>query len=376
MRVNVLGAGITKFGELWDKSLTDLAIEAGSAAIKDSGLQTKQIDAVFVANMLYSKSAGQDHLGSVIASRLGINGSAHHIEAACASGGVAVHQAVTSLLSGLYSNILVIGVEKMTDLSTSQITSGLMGAASEEERASGLTFPALYALMAKAHMEKYGTTKQQLASVSVKNHFNARLNPNAQFRFELSLEKALSSPMVSDPLTLFDCSPITDGAAAVILSAKQESDVYISGSAVATDSPGLSERKSLTEIPATKAAAEKALHQAGLKISDIDLLEVHDCFTIAEIMALEDLEVCPKGQGGKFIAAGKANLQGKLPVNTSGGLKGCGHPVAATGIKQIIEIYEQLKGVAGDRQVKEPKIGLTQNVGGTGGTVAIHILQK
>lgn len=374
MRVNILGVGITKFGELWEKSLADLALEAGSKALKEANLKPDQIDAVIVANMLYSKS-GQDHLGALVAESLGINKASSHIEAACASGGVAIHQAINSLLSGLYQNVLVVGVEKMTDLSPSQATSALMGAASEEERQSGLTFPALYALMAKAHMDKFGTKRSQLAAVSVKNHANACLNPNAQFHFEVTPEKVLSSTMVADPLTLLDCSPISDGAAAVVLS-NTPSDIFISGSAVASDSVGLSQRKSLVEIQATREASKQAFKQSGVGISDIDVLEVHDCFTIAEIMALEDLGVCPKGEGGKFVDSGKANLGGKLPTNTSGGLKGCGHPVGATGVKQLIEIYDQLRGSAIGRQVKDAKVGLTHNVGGTGATVAVHVIQR
>lgn len=376
MRVNILGSGITKFGEHWDKGLLDLAIAAGNEALENSGLKPEAIDAVLVGNMLYSKASGQDHLGALIAASLGIKSASSHIEAACASGGLAIHQAVQGMLSGLYDNVIVIGVEKMTDLSTSEVSTALMGAASEEERKAGLTFPALYALMAKAHMKKFGTTREQLASVAVKNHFHASLNPKAQYSFEISVDKVLSSSMIADPLTLFDSSPITDGAAAVVLSGSKNSEVFISASTVASDSVGLSERESLTEVSATKRASEIAFRQAGISQNDIDLLEVHDCFTIAEILAMEDLGFCKKGEGGKFIESGVTKLGNKLPVNTSGGLKGCGHPVGATGVKQIIEVYEQLKGVTKNRQVKNAKIGLTHNVGGTGATVVIHILQR
>lgn len=272
----------------------------------------------------------------------------------------------------------------MTDVSISEITSALMGAGSEDERKAGLTFPGLYALMAKAHMQKYGTKKQHLAEVSVKNHFHASLNPKAQFQFEVSLEKALNSPCICDPFTLFDASPITDGAAAAVLSADLSSrrragsinNVYITGSAVATDTVDLSSRKSLTEITATKEAATAALKQAGAEIKDINVAEVHDCFTIAEILAMEDLGFCAKGEGGTFVSTGHTRLGGKMPVNTSGGLKACGHPVGATGVKQIVEITQQLRGQTGQRQVKNAKVGLTQNVGGTGATVVVHVLQN
>ncbi len=375
MSVKVIGTGITKFGELWDKSLEDLSLEASIQAIKDSGLNKKQIDAIFVGNMLYGKLSGQDHLGALISSLLGLKIPATHIEAACASGGLAVQSAIHSLKAGTYKNVLVLGVEKMTDYSTSQISEALMGAGSEMERIAGLTFPALYALMAKSHMQKFGTTRKQLAEVSVKNHKHASLNSLAQFPYEIDIDKALKAPFIAEPFTIFDSSPISDGAAALILSTEKEGPEIIASQS-ATDTVDLSQRNSFTEIEATKIAAQKAYQEAGIKPEDLDILEVHDCFTIAEVMAMEDLGLCKKGDGGSFIESGKTKLGGKTPVNTSGGLKACGHPVGATGVKQIIEIVNQFKGHLGPRQVKNPKIGLAQNVGGTGATVVIHILKK
>ncbi|MBI4036157.1 thiolase domain-containing protein [Candidatus Daviesbacteria bacterium] len=377
MKIKVAGTGLTKFGELWDKSLFDLSYEAATEAIKESSLENNQIEAVFVGNMLYGKLSNQDHLGAAVASQLGIKGASFRIEGACASGGLAVHLAIQSLLAGTYKNVLVVGVEKMTDSTSNQISSSLMGAGSEMERKAGLTFPALYALMAKAHMQKYGTTKKQMAAVAVKNHFHGSLNHKAHFPYEITEEKVLESSCISTPFTLFDASPVSDGAAAVVLSADTSTPgVFITGSAVATDTLDLVERKSLTELSATKEASEKALKQAGIQPQDIRVAEVHDCFTIAEIMAMEDLGFCPKGEGGEFIYKGHSKLGGKLPVNTSGGLKACGHPVAATGVKQIIEITHQLQARLGNRQVNGAKVGLTQNVGGTGATVAVHILQN
>lgn len=375
-KIKVIGTGLTKFGELWDKSLLDLSMEAGLEAIQESGLKNTDIEAIFVGNMIHGKLTGQDHLGAMIGSTLGINGASVRVEGACASGGLAVHMAIQSLLAGTYKNVLVLGVEKMTDATSSEISSALMGAGSEQERLAGLTFPALYALMAASHMQKYGTTRQHLAEVSVKNHYHASLNPKAQYPFEISLEKVLASPSISSPITLFDASPITDGAGAVVLSSDISTPgVYITGSAVATDTIDLSSRKSLTEVMATKLASKKALQQAGVEIKDIKVAEVHDCFTIAEILAMEDLGFCEKGEGGKFIAGKHTRLGGKLPINTSGGLKACGHPVAATGVKQIIELTHQLRGSAGARQVKGANVALAQNVGGTGATVVIHVLQ-
>lgn len=375
MRIKVLGTGLTKFGELWTKDLLDLALDVSNQAIKEAGLKNKDIDAVFFANMIYGKLTGQDHLGALVTSSLGLSCASFRIEGACASGGLAVHLAIQSLMAGTYKNILVVGAEKMTDASSGEISSALMGAGSESERKAGLTFPALYALMAKAHMQKYGTTRKHLASVSVKNHYHASMNDKAQFPYEVTMEKVLESPVISSPFTLFDASPITDGAAAVVLSIEDKPGVFITGSAVATDTVDLSSRKSLLEIAATKIAAQKALKQAGVEISDIKVAEVHDCFTIAEILAMEDLGFCKKGMGGEFVQKGHTRLGGKIPVNTSGGLKACGHPVGATGIKQIIEITHQLQQRVGKRQVKNANIGLTHNVGGSGATVAVHILQ-
>lgn len=377
MKIKVAGIGLTKFGELWDKTFEDLCLEASEKAIKDSPLTKSKIEAIYVGNMLFGKVSQQDHLGALVSSLLGLNIPAVHIEAACASGGMAVNLAIQALEAEIYQNVLVVGAEKMTDSSTSEITASLMGASSEAERQAGLTFPALYALMAKAHMLEFGTTKSQMASVAVKNHYHASLNPYAQFPFEVQLDQVLSSPIISDPFTLFDSSPISDGAAALVLTTQKEGQgVYLSASAAATDTIDLSQRDSLVELKATKLATKKAFGQAGVETKDIDLLEVHDCFTIAEIMALEDLGFCQKGEGGSFVESGATKLGGKLPVNTSGGLKACGHPVGATGVKQIIEITEQLRGTSGKRQVENPKVGLTQNVGGTGATVVVHILQK
>lgn len=377
MKVTVAGCGITNFGELWNRSLYDLAEEATYAAIKDAKIKPKQIDAVYVGNMLAGNLGGQNHLGPTITSLLNLNCPAYSIESACASGGMATNLAYEALISGRYQNVLVLGVEKMTDFETGQVTLGLMGAASEEERKAGLTFVGLYALLANVHMQKFKTTRKQLSSVAVKNHSNGAKNPIAQYQNIITLEKAMESQEIASPLNLFDCSPISDGAAAVVLSRKPDTanEVTIVASSVATDHVALGKRKSLTELLATKIAAQNAYKQAKISAKDIDVAEVHDCFTIAEIMAIEDLNFCKKGEGGRFTQSQATSLGGKIPVNTSGGLKACGHPVGATGVKQIIEITQQLRGKAQKRQLKNPKIGLTHNVGGSGATAAVHILQ-
>ncbi|HSX18810.1 MAG TPA: thiolase domain-containing protein [Candidatus Saccharimonadales bacterium] len=377
MKVVVSGTGITNFGELWNRSLTDLAQEAINLAIKDAKISPEKIDAIFVGNMLAGNLSTQNHLGPTIASLLNLNCPAFSIESACASGGMATNLAYESIKSGKYQNVLIVGVEKMTDDPTDKVTLGLMGAASENERKMGLTFPGLYALLANVHMQKFKTTRKQLSMVAVKNHHNGSINPIAHFQNKISLEKAMQSPQIASPLNLFDCSPISDGAAAIVLSAKRDTsnDVAIVASAVATDQVELAKRVNLSELLATKIAAKNAYNQAQITPKDIDLAEVHDCFTIAEILALEDLGFEKKGQGGKFTQSGATELSGKLPINTSGGLKACGHPVGATGVKQIIEITKQLQNKAEKRQIKGAKIGLTHNVGGSGATAVVHILQ-
>ena len=377
MKVSVLSGATTKFGELWNVSPRQLVTQAVEEALSKSRLPKSGIDAVFVGNMLSSSLGNQDHLGAFFAEELGLNAPAVKVEAACASGGLAVHLAVLSILSGMYQNVLVVGVEKMTDYKPEHVQKVLMGAGSDAEREAGLTFPALYALIARVHMQKYGTKEVELAAVSAKNHYHASLNSHAQFTKPISIEAVLQSPLVASPLRILDCSPISDGASAVILSSKTKSKVEIIASSVATDSLGLSERQDLTSLLAARLASQKAYRQAGLSPAEIDVAEVHDCFTIAEIIAMEDLGFFKKGQAAKAIYNKKTWIGvGRPVVNTSGGLKAAGHPVGATGVKQVVEIFNQLSGTAGKKQVKGAKIGLTHNVGGSGATAVIHILKR
>ena len=380
-KIVAVGIGITKFGEHWEKSLRELAIEAALHAIKDAGIEREQIDALWIGNMSSGRFTGQEHLGALIAGELGLNVSSTRVEAACASGGLAIRQAYLALLSGEIDCALVLGVEKMTDLPTGEATITLATASDQEwEAYYGVTFPGLYAMLAKKHMHEFGTTREQLALVAVKNHEHGSLNPIAQFRNKITVEDVLNSSPVAEPLNLLDCSPITDGAAAILLCRegflKPEKPVYLVASGHAVDSIALHERKSLTEIKATKLAAKQAYKEAGISPKEVDFAEVHDCFTIAEILAYEDLGFCEKGKGGKFIEDGESTLKGSLPVNTSGGLKACGHPVGATGVKQAVEAVLQLREEAGERQVKGARIGLTHNVGGSGATCVVHIWKK
>lgn len=380
MKVSVIGASTTKFGELWSVSPRALAHESMDGALKDAGIESRRIGALFVGNMLSGMLGGQEHLGAFFAEELRLShAAAFKIEGACASGGLAIHNAVNAILSGQYETVMVLGVEKMTDHKPEDVATALMGAGSSQERAAGCTFPGLYALLARVHMQEFGTTEEDMAAVAVKNHYHAKLNPNAQFHRPVTIEAVLKSHKVTDPLKLLDCSPISDGAAALVLtSVNSKQGVTIVASAVATDTLGLAERQSLTELKASKTAALRAYKLAGVGPRDIDIAEVHDCFTIAEILALEDMGFYAKGAAASAISRGEVTL-GKadgLVVNSSGGLKGCGHPIGATGVKQVVELVEQLRGSAGARQVAGARVGLAHNVGGSGATAVVHILKR
>ena len=384
MNIYIIGAATTKFGELWGVSPRRLAHQAVTDALSDAEMKPSGIEALFVGNMLSGMLGGQEHLGAFFAEELGLSVPAFKIEGACASGGLALHNAVNSVLSGQYRTVAVLGVEKMTDHKPEDVAAALMGAGSEGERLSGATFPGLYALIARVHMATYGTTEKELASVAVKNHYHASLNPNAQFHAPVTIEQVLKSPCVADPLKLLDCSPISDGAAAVIITSDPSASlqagkkaVEIIASVAATDSLGLAQRVSLTKLQATETAGKNAYQKAGIEPKDIDVAEVHDCFSIAEILAMEDLGFYKKGNAASVVSRGETTLgiARRLVVNPSGGLKGCGHPVGATGVKQVVELVDQLLGRSGKRQVDGAKIGLAHNVGGSGATATVHILK-
>ncbi|MBI5217303.1 MAG: thiolase domain-containing protein [Bacteroidia bacterium] len=380
--VAIIGIGMTKFGELWEKSLRDLAVEAALKCLADAG--TDRIDSITIGCMTGGLFNGQEHLASLIPDYLGRrNTPAVRVESACASGGMAVRAAFMEVASGMSDYVLALGVEKMNDVSGDLATAALATAADGDYEAfHGINFPGLYALMARAHMEKYGTTREQLALVAVKNHRNGALNPHSQFPMEITVDTVLKSAGVADPLCLFDCSPVTDGAAAVLLTTVDEAKklgkqplVVISGIGAATDTIALSQRKDILKLEAIELAAQRALKMAGKTIKDIQFAEVHDCFTIAEIMVIEALGIVEPGQGGPATAAGLTALDGKFPINPSGGLKSKGHPVGATGVAQICEAVTQLRRQAGKRQIKNAKTALTQNMGGSGGSCVIHILE-
>jgi len=383
-KVAIIGVGLTKFGELWDVSFRRLMLEAGARAIEDAGIDGKKIDAMYIGNMSAGQFISQEHIASLIVDHAGLTPiPCTRVEAACASGGSALRQAVITVASGIHDIVVAAGIEKMTDVLTEQTTEALITAADQEwEAFVGATFPGIYALMARRHMYEFGTTEEQLAKVAVKNHHNACFNPCAQYQMEITVEYVLNSAPVTTPLKLLDCSPITDGAACVILApldrAREFTDtpIVVAGTGQASDTISLHDRQTLTGIAATNKAAELAYKMAGVGPNDIDLAEVHDCFTIAEIMAIEDLGFCEKGDGGKATERGETAIGGRIPINTSGGLKGKGHPVGATGIAQAVEITQQLRGEAGKRQVNGAEIGLTHNVGGSGGTVVVHVMRR
>ena len=380
--VAIIGVSQTKFGELWDTSFRDMITEAGLKAIQDSGIKGADVDAMYVGNMSAGLFVEQEHIASLIADQAGLNPlPCTRVEAACASGGLALRSGIMAVASGYHDIVISAGVEKMTDVVD---PSPIVSTASDQEweAQQGINFPSLYAMIARRHMYEYGTTREQLAMFSVVNHKNGARNPLAQFGMEITVDQVLNSSMVADPLRLLDCSPITDGAAAAILCPAEDahkytdSPVYVKASTQASGTIALHERKDITTIDSTVHAARKAYKMAGLTPKDIDAVEVHDCFSINGLLAIEDLGFVEKGKAGSFVEDGMTEIDAQIPVNPSGGLKSRGHPLGATGIAQAAEIVWQLRGQAGKRQVKDIEVGMTHNIGGTGGTAAVHILSN
>jgi acetyl-CoA C-acetyltransferase len=383
-QVAVVGAGKTPFGAFADKDLRTLAVEAGQKALKDAHTGTGAIEALFVGNFAGPEFTAQNHLAPYIATALGMTGiPATRYEAACASSGAAFFQAFLNVATGIYDVVMVLGVEKMTCQPTARVTEILAGAGDcTTEVLAGSTFPSLFAMIARRHMHTYGTTRAHLSSVAVKNHENGALNPDAQMRKVITLEQAMNARPIAEPLNLYDCSLISDGAAAVILCAAERAGefsakpVKVMGAAQASDFMALDQKPDITTFAAVGGAAEKAYKMAGVRPKDIQFAEVHDCFTIAEIVALEDLGFVERGCGGFFSAAGNTRRSGSMPINASGGLKSKGHPVGATGAAQICDIVQQLRGEAGERQLQRHEIGLAQNLGGSGASCVVTILGR
>lgn len=382
--VAVIGLGITKFGEQWEKSFREIGIQAGLAAVQDANLTAEDIEALYVGNMSAGRFIEQEHVAALIADYSGMARDhipATRVEAAGASGGLAMRQAYLAVASGMHDIVVVGGAEKMTDVGDAMSNAIQSSAADQQwESVFGATSPALHAMIARRHMFQYGTTREQIASVAVKNHKHGALNPNAQFQREIDLKTVLTSSVVAEPLGVFDCAPISDGAAAVVLCSMEKArkftdkPIRVLASAQASDSLALHSRSDICTFEATRVAAQRAYKQAKIEPKNIHLAEVHDNFTISEILAIEDLGFFPKGSGGKATMDGQTTLGANIAINTSGGLKARGDPIGATGVAQIVELVQQLRGTAGKRQVPGAKLALAQNIGGTGATAVVHIL--
>ena len=361
--IYLTGTGQTRFGEHWDMSIKDQMEESIDAAIENVGCTALDIDMVIVANMLGEVASNQAHLGAMAASLLPHHPPALRAEAACASGAVALHTACALLESGKAQTVLVVGVEKMTDIAPSKIAAGLMGAADAEKDAPcGLTFPGIFGLIANRYMHEFNLSRERLNHVSARHHKNGVKNPFAQFRKEIPAEAISMSPKVADPLCMLDCSPISDGAASVVLSTKFESPIKIAASQLATDTLSITDRPTITSFAATKDAMSAALQEANIEREEIAHIELHDCFSIAALISLEDMGFATPGN-----AIALYEKESPMTINQSGGLKACGHPVAATGIKQVIDVSKQLKN-------SKSSYGLAHNFGGAAATCGIHIL--
>jgi len=381
-KVCVLGAGSTKYGRL-DDSISDIAIQASAEAIESAGILPKEIKAGYISNV-FGVADKQVHLGPVVMSNLGIpERPSLTIESACGSGSVSFREAFANVAAGFYDAVLVTGVEKVTHTGTEWTTTYFSYCSDFfYEGGSGASFPGLFASMARAYLSEFKATEEDFAAVAVKNHDNGLLNPKAHLRRKITIDDVMKSPVVASPLKLYDCCPFSDGASSVILCnekfAKEHNKDYIQviGSGRGGSPAALQGREHLTTIPSTKIAAEAAYKMAGITPKDVDFAEVHDCFTVAEIIDSEDLGFFEKGQGVQGIRDGQTKRDGEIPINPSGGLKSKGHPIGATGVGQVVEVFEQLTGKADERTVKDARIGLTQNFGATGASCAVHIFQS
>lgn len=410
--VALIGAGMSKFGVFPGKSSRDLFVDAFQEMLAsvDKGFDAKDIEALFIGNFSSDLFENQGHTAPIMAEWVGLNPRpATRVEDACASGGVALRQGMLAIASGMYDIVLVGGIEKMTDLPIERVTDTLATAAdSLYEVPAGFTFPGLYASMATAYMDQYGANSDVFLKVGYKNHENGALNDKAQFgqriadimeiRKKSAIKKGLpvptwedemaflkddrANPNIAWPMRLYDCSPVSDGAAAVILVSEEiakrftDSPLYMTGSGQASDG-AIHGRPTMTSLSAAKHAANEAYEMAGVKPADIKVVEVHDCFTVAEVIAMEDLGFFEPGQGWRAVEEGKTARNGVRPINTSGGLKSKGHPVGASGVGQVLEIWKQLRSEAGARQLPgDPNLGLSHNVGGTGQTCTVHIFER
>ena len=381
-RVAVIGVGVTKFGK-HDRTSAELFAEAAADALADAGLPASAVQALYYGNVVGGETEKQLHTGPQAASVLGLPAiPTTRVENACASSHTAFRHAVMEVAAGVSDVVLVGGAERVLHVPTADSTEYFAYCSDASwEQPLGLTFPGVFALVARAHMAKYGTTEEQMAAVAVKNHRHGVHNPKAQFQKEITLEQVMKSAYVADPLKLYDCCPFTDGGAALVLvseevARKSRRPVWVLASAAASDWMLLGDKRDLSRVPATERAAAAAYRQAGLRPADVDVVELHDCFTIAEIVATEGLGLFEPGSGARAAEKGETSLGGKIPVNPSGGLKAKGHPIGATGAAQIAEIVTQLRGEAGARQVDGARTGLTHTLGGNTATVLVSLFGR
>ena len=381
-RVAVIGVGVTKFGK-HDRTSAELFAEAAREAVVDAGIEPRAIQSLYYGNVTGGESERQLHMGPLAASLLGLPTiPTTRFENACATSHAAFRHAVMEIGAGVSDVVLVGGAERILHVPTEHATEYFAYCSDASfEQPTGLTFPGVFALIARAHMDKYGTTEEQMAHVAVKNHRHGIHNPKAQFRKEISLDTVLKSPYVADPLKLFDCCPFTDGGAAVILASedvarRMRRPVWVLASEAATDTMFMHEKRDLARVTATERAAAAAYRRAGRGPEDVDVVELHDCFTIAEIVATEGLGLFEPGMGGPAAEKGWTSMGGQIPVNVSGGLKSKGHPIGATGAAQIAEIVTQLREEAGPRQVPGARTGLTHTLGGNTATVLVSLFGR
>lgn len=378
-KVDIIGIGQTRVAEHWDRSLREMAVEASLAALEDAGVE--KVDAIYAGNMLSGEFCGQENLGTLLADFLGlVPVEAVKIEAACASGAAALRAGYIAVASGDQDTVLVTGVEKMTDLFTDGVTAGLATAADADyEAAHGLSFVALSALMMRRYMHEYRVGPEHFAPFTVNAHRNAARNPNAMYQEEVTIEEFMASPPVASPIRIMDSAPICDGAAAVVLRRANgrggQKPVRITASTAATDTIALACRKDILDLAAARLSAEKAYRLSGRRQRDIQIFEVHDAFSIISVLQLEACGFAERGHGIRLASEGAIALGGSIPITTMGGLKGRGHPVGATGMYQVVEICQQIRGEAGANQVRGASVAMAQNIGGSGSVVVTHILE-
>lgn len=383
-KVAIIGYGMTKFGDLYDQGIADISNEAITGALKDAGVERSDVDSLYIGNAGAGQFLGQEHLGSLIATESGLDCPALRIEASGASGAVAMRVAAHGILTGYMEKVVVLGTEKMTSFSTSQDTQYALSTSLDSiwESAMGATLAGNYAIMAKAHMREYGTTIEQMAQVAVKNHQNARNNPRAQFHNSIGINHVIGSKMVADPIHLLDGCAASDGGAAVVLCSPEIAEsydsepVYVRAMKQGHEKLALYQRDTLSRLQCTKKAADAGYSQLKITPKDIDFAEVHDVFTIAEILAIEGLSLLKPGEAGVATMEGRTAISGDIPINTSGGLKARGYPIGAAGVAQAIEVVEQFKGRANKRQLKDINWALTQSVGGAGGTSVVSFFSR